>query len=117
MLRLVESSKLRKDLKRARRRGKDLAVAVRLARPIRVWHYRRPEGHIMSKTKLTVSVSEDLATYLRSKPNASAVVAEAVEEYRVRELEERLGAAYREDASESERLHEEWEAVDAEVSE
>jgi hypothetical protein len=117
MLRLVESSKFRKDLKRARRRGKDLAVAVRLARPIRVWHYRRPEGHIMSKMKLTVSVPEDLATYLRSKPNVSAVVAEAVEEYRVRELAEQLEAAYREDASESERLHEEWQPVDAEVSE
>ena len=71
----------------------------------------------MGKIKLTVSVPEDLATYLRSKPNASAVVAEAVEEYRVRELEARLEAAYREDASESEQLHEEWETVDAEVTE
>ncbi|HEX9699917.1 MAG TPA: hypothetical protein VGD06_10695 [Acidobacteriota bacterium] len=71
----------------------------------------------MSKIKLTVSVSEDLATYLRSKPNASAVVAEAVEEYRVRELEELLETAYREDAPESERLHEEWKPVDAEVTE
>jgi len=35
----------------------------------------------------------------------------------MRELEERLEAAYREDASESERLHEEWEPVDAEVTE
>jgi hypothetical protein len=71
----------------------------------------------MSKTKLTVSVPEDLAAYLRSKPNVSAVVAEAVEEYRVRELEELLETAYREDAPESERLHEEWKPVDAEVTE
>lgn len=71
----------------------------------------------MSKKKLTVSVPEDLAGYLRSKPNASAVVAEAVEEYRARELERRLEEAYREDAAESQRLHADWVSVDAEVPE
>lgn len=71
----------------------------------------------MSTKKLTVSMPEDLADYLRSKPNTSAVVAEAVEEYRARELEKQLEAAYREDAAESRRLHEEWESVDAEVTE
>lgn len=71
----------------------------------------------MSKKRLTVSVPGEVADYLRSKPNASAVVAEAVEEYRARELEERLERAYREDAAESERLHGEWESVDAEVTE
>jgi len=69
----------------------------------------------MRTKKLTVSMPADLADYLRSKPNSSAVVAEAVEEYRARELEERLEEAYREDAAESERLHEEWESVDAAV--
>jgi hypothetical protein len=71
----------------------------------------------MGTKRLTVSMPEELAEYLRSKPNASAVVAEAVEEYRVRELELRLEEAYREDAGESEKLHEEWSSVDAEVTE
>lgn len=71
----------------------------------------------MGRKKLTVSLPEDLADYLRSKPNASSVVAEAVAEYRVNELREELEAAYREDAEESERIHEEWAAADAEVIE
>lgn len=71
----------------------------------------------MSRTKLTVSVPEEMAEYLRSQVNASAVVAEAVEEYRARKLEERLETAYREDAEEAERLCEAWEGVDAEVTE
>ena len=71
----------------------------------------------MSTKRLTVSMPEELAEYLRSKPNASAVVAEAVEAYRVRELERALEEAYREDASETDRLHEEWSSVDAEVTE
>ncbi len=71
----------------------------------------------MTKTKLTVSLSEELAQYLRSMPNASSVVAEAVAEYRARELEHRLEEAYREDAAESEELNGEWEGVDTEVAE
>lgn len=71
----------------------------------------------MSKAKITVSVPGDVADYLRSKPNVSAVVTEAVEEYRVRELEEQLEDAYRRDADESEQIHEEWSSVDAEVPE
>jgi hypothetical protein len=71
----------------------------------------------MNKRKLTVSVPKELADYLQSKPNASAVVAEAVTQYRARELEARLEEAYREDAAESERFNELWKAVDAEVAE
>jgi hypothetical protein len=71
----------------------------------------------MTKTKLTVSLSEELAQYLRSMPNASNVVAEAVAEYRARELVQRLEEAYMEDATESEELNGEWEGVDAEAAE
>ena len=71
----------------------------------------------MGKVKMTVSVPEEVATYLRSMPNASSVVAEAVEVYRTRELEAELAAAYREDADESERLSSEWETTDAELAE
>lgn len=38
----------------------------------------------MAKVKMTLSLSEDVALYLRSQDNASAVVEEAVEEYRAR---------------------------------
>lgn len=69
----------------------------------------------MSKVKMTISLSEDLAEYLRAKPNTSSVVAEAVTEYRTRELEHRLEKAYREDATESEELNRVWEGVDAGV--
>ena len=71
----------------------------------------------MAKAKLTVSLSEDLVEYLRSTPNASSVVAEAVSEYRARELEQQLEEAYRKDAQESEELNREWEDVDAGVDE
>lgn len=71
----------------------------------------------MAKTKLTVSLSDDLAEYLRSTPNASSVVAEAVAEYRARRLEQALDEAYKEDAEESEELNREWESADAEVDE
>jgi len=66
---------------------------------------------------MTISVTEDIADYLRATPNASAVVTEAVEVYRAQQLEERLEDAYREDAAESEALNREWEPVDAEVEE
>jgi hypothetical protein len=69
----------------------------------------------MSKVKMTISVPANLATYLRSTPNASSVICEAVEVYRVQELEKQLEKAYREDAEEAERLNLEWESIDAEV--
>lgn len=69
----------------------------------------------MTKTRLTISVDEDVATYLRAQPNASSVVSEAVTRYRAEELERRLENAYREDAEENEKLNAEWEAVDSEV--
>lgn len=69
----------------------------------------------MSKVKMTVSVPEEVATYLRSTPNASSVVAEAVEIYRTQELEAELAQAYREDAKENEKLNREWESTDSEV--
>ena len=67
-----------------------------------------------ARTRLTVSVPVEVARYLRSTPNASAVVCEAVEAYRARELERCLEKAYREDAVEAERISREWERVDAE---
>jgi len=71
----------------------------------------------MGKVKMTISVTDEVADYLRSGSNASAVVAEAVQEYRARRLEEVLEDAYRQDASEAEKLNREWEDADAEVGE
>ena len=71
----------------------------------------------MSKAKLTISITQELADYLRSTPSVSATIAEAVEIYRTRELEAELEEAYREDAAEAERLNNEWAAADAEISE
>ncbi len=71
----------------------------------------------MSKTRMTISVEPDIATYLRSAPNVSLVVSEAVIQYRARELERQLDAAYQEDAKESEQLNHEWEAADAKINE
>ncbi len=65
---------------------------------------------------MTVSLSEDLATYLRSTPNVSSTVAEAVVEYRTRELERELEAAYAEDADEAAELDREWTAIDSEIA-
>ena len=70
----------------------------------------------MSKAKLTISIEEDLAEYLRSTPSISSTISEAVEAYRARELEEELAAAYEEDSAEAERLNREWESADAEVA-
>lgn len=69
----------------------------------------------MTKVKMTISMPEPLARYLRATGNASSVVAEAVESYRTKELEAELEAAYRADAAETERLNRDWESVDAEV--
>jgi len=71
----------------------------------------------MSKVKLTISVAEEVAAYLRTTPSVSSTIAEAVEAYRARELDQRLEEAYREDAAEADRLNSEWESVDAEVGE
>lgn len=71
----------------------------------------------MGKAKLTISVTEELAEYLRSTPSVSSTIAEAVEAYRAQELEAKLEKAYREDAEEAEQLSREWESADAEIVE
>jgi hypothetical protein len=71
----------------------------------------------MGRVRVTVSVPEEVATYLRLTPNASAVVAEAVRRYRVDELRRELADAYEADREEAAALHEEWAAVDPEVEE
>ena len=71
----------------------------------------------MKKVRLTISVNRGIADYIRSAPNASMLVAEAVEEYRARSLERELEEAYREDADETARLNTEWESTDVEVPE
>ena len=71
----------------------------------------------MSKAKLTISLDQELADYLRSTPSVSSTIAEAVAEYRARELEAELEAAYREDAAEAEELNREWEPANADVRE
>ena len=54
---------------------------------------------------MTVSVPADIAEYLRSTSNASAVVREAVAAYRARELDRRFEEAYRADGAEAEQLN------------
>ena len=76
-----------------------------------------PPAKSTTRTRVTVSLPVDIALYLRSTSNASAVVREAVEAYRTRELAQRLEEAYRADATEPERINREWQRVDAEVSE
>jgi len=71
----------------------------------------------MPKKRITVTVDEEVAAYLYSMPNTSAVVSEAVREYRARQLENELEAAYREDHEESSELARQWEPADAEVEE
>jgi hypothetical protein len=71
----------------------------------------------MKKVRLTVSLDRKIVEYIRSAPNASALVAEAVEEYRARALERELEDAYRQDAEESARLNAEWESADSEIRE
>ena len=69
----------------------------------------------MRKAKITITLPQELASYLRSTPNASGTVAEAVVEYRARQLQRELADAYREDAEEAEILNREWEAAEDEV--
>ncbi len=66
---------------------------------------------------MTISISGELAEYLRSKPSVSSTIAEAVEAYRTLELAAVLEEAYREDAAEAEELNREWQAADAEIGE
>jgi len=68
----------------------------------------------MARVKLTVSLPEEVVDYLRTTPNMSSTIAEAVVEYRARALEAALEKAYREDADEAEELNRDWEGVDAE---
>ena len=71
----------------------------------------------MPKKRITVTVDEDIADFLYKVPNTSAVVSDAVRDYRARQLEKELEAAYREDAAENADLATEWEPADAEVDE
>jgi hypothetical protein len=69
----------------------------------------------MRKTRMTLTLDPEVATYLAKAPNRSALVCEAVRGYRARQLDLELAAAYREDREESARLAAEWETADAEV--
>ena len=71
----------------------------------------------MPKKRVTVTVDEDIAEFLYDAPNTSAVVSEAIRDYRARQLEKELEAAYRDDAAENAELAAEWEPADAEVEE
>jgi len=71
----------------------------------------------MTKKRITVTVDDDVADFLYSTPNTSAVVCDAVREYRARQLEKELETAYREDAQSSAELASEWAPADAEVDE
>ena len=71
----------------------------------------------MPKKRITVTVDEDIAKFLYGVSNTSAVVSEAVRDYRARQLEKDLEAAYREDSTDSAELAAEWETADAEVEE
>ena len=69
----------------------------------------------MPKKGITVTVDDDIAEYLYDVPNTSAVVSDAVRDYRARQLEKELEAAYREDSLENADLAAGWEIADAEV--
>ena len=71
----------------------------------------------MAKKRITVTVDEEVAAFLYTTANTSAVVSEAVREYRARLLERELEAAYREDHDESTELARLWGPTDAEVDE
>jgi hypothetical protein len=71
----------------------------------------------MAKKRITVTVDDDIADFLYEASNTSAVVCDAVREYRARQLEKDLEAAYREDAEATAELASQWEPADAEVDE
>lgn len=64
---------------------------------------------------MTISVPEDIAGYLRSTGRVSSTIAEAVEDYRARQLEDELEEAYKADALEAAKLNAEWESTDPDV--
>jgi hypothetical protein len=70
---------------------------------------------VMRKVKMTISVAEEVAEYLRSTEGVSSTVEEAVSEYRARLLERELEQAYAEGATESAEIDAEWREADAEV--
>jgi len=69
----------------------------------------------MARVRVTVSLPEDVATYLRAQPNASACVSEAVARYRVEQLERELASAYEADRAEAAAVNDDWKTADAEV--
>jgi hypothetical protein len=69
----------------------------------------------MGKKRITVTLDPDVADYLYDVPNTSAVVSEAVREYRARQLEKELEAAYLAGHDESAEIAAEWEPADAEI--
>ena len=71
----------------------------------------------MPKKRITITVDEPIAEYLADLPNTSAVVCEAVREYRARELEWSLETAYQDSAAESAKINAEWESTETEVEE
>ncbi len=71
----------------------------------------------MSRQQITVSLPHDLARYVTSAPDASTLIADALQVYRRGELSRELAHAYQEDAEESRRLHLEWSVADAELPE
>ena len=71
----------------------------------------------MAKKRITVTVDEDVAEFLYTTENTSAVVCDAVREYRARQLGKELETAYTEDAAKTAELASEWETADAEVEE
>ena len=71
----------------------------------------------MPKKRITVTVDEDIADFLYDVPNTSAIVSDAVRDYRARQLEKELEAAYRDDAAENADLATEWEPADAKAGE
>ena len=76
-----------------------------------------PTATSATRTRVTISVPTDIAQYLRSTRNASALVCEAIRAYRARDLERRLDEAYRADRAEAERINAEWKSADAEAPE
>ena len=71
----------------------------------------------MAKKRITVTLDEDVAEYLYKTSNTSALVCDAVRDYRARQLEKDLEAAYRDGSTESAEIAAEWESADAEVEE
>lgn len=72
---------------------------------------------MMGRTRISVSLPAELVAYLRSTPNASSVVSEAVREYRAEELRRELAEGYVQDRDEAAEIDREWSAIDATVPE